>query len=476
MKQGYLIVDIGTGNSRVGVISTEGELLATVTKDSAYHTDEDFPDSIYFSTEEWIQTLHKLIKEALAQAGEVQILALSASSQRQGIVLISDTGESLVGYQNGDNRGAEYLGEVDWGTVKELTGLEPLPIYSGLKFLGTTKRQPYVAEKTRFFTSISDWIGYLFTGEIVYERSHAIQTALYDVKRRCWSDRLCMAVGVDKAKLPPIAEAGTILGRIKPELAESFGLDARTVFIVGAADTQIALVGSVAEEDEVTIISGTTTPVVKIKDSFRFFPCWNSPHAVDGQYMLEVNAASTGINLQRFRDLLLPQYSYEELIAACNPERPPECMAMYGMCPHQGDIPPFSGAFLTTNPLSHTLEPSDFFHALSLDIAMSVTLCVTRINALDPYAKDYLVGCGGGLRSHVVTQAIADLTGFRLHLYKGFDQATMMGCMYLCSRALGFPTRRRELQQVITPHDNPALQAYFEKWKHLRECIKQMNE
>lgn len=475
MIKAHLIIDIGTGNSRAGVISTEGELLSVATRDSVYYTDTDFADSIYFKPEEWKITLKELVKEALAKAGDVKILAVSASSQRQGIVLISGNGESLVGYQNGDNRGAEYLNEIDWAPIKELTGLEPMPHYSCVKFLGTMKKQPYIAEMTKTYTSISDWVGYCFTGKVVWERSQAIQSAVYDVAAREWSERLCSAVGVERSKLPPIVSAGSVLGKIKPTIADELGLPRSTVFVVGAADTQIALTGSGARLNEVTIVSGTTTPVVKIKDAFKFYPTWNSPHAIDGQYMLECNAASTGINLQRFKDLMLREYSYEELIHEAKQRAVPRCMAMMGMCPHNGDIPPVNGGFLMSNPISHELTQVDYFHALSLDIAMAIVMCIRRINALDDYDRDYVVGCGGGLRSELITQAIADLSGYMIRIYRGYDQATMMGCMYLCNDALGIPSRPRELIKTVKPRHNPELEAYFERWQKLRTVLAKMN-
>lgn len=475
MEKAYLIIDIGTGNTRAGVVSTAGVLLSVATRDSVYYTDTDFADSLYFKPDEWRCTIREVAKEAIAKAGNVKILAVSSSSQRQGIVLISEKGESLVGYQNGDNRGAEYLGEIDWKTVKELTGLDPMPLYSCVKFLGTMKKQPYVAEMTKTYTSISDWVGFCFTGKVVWERSQAIQSAVYDVAAREWSERLCRAVGVERSKLPPIVSAGSVLGKIKPELADELGLARSTAFIVGAADTQIALTGSSARLNEVTIVSGTTTPVVKIKDSFDFYPVWNSPHAIDGQYMLECNAASTGINLQRFKDLMLPDRSYDELIAEAKKLPVPRCMAMLGMCPHNGDVPPTSGAFLMSNPISHELTQVDFFHALSLDIAMSIVLCIRRINSLDAYNKDYVVGCGGGLRSELITQAIADLSGFRIQIFRGYDQATMMGCVYLCNDALGIPSRPRELVKTVEPHKSPELEAYFARWQKLRDVLSEMN-
>lgn len=471
----YMIFDIGTGNSRVGIISTAGELLAVATQDSVYYYDHDFEDSIYFVPDEWEKILKKLAREALAKAGDIEIIAISSSSQRQGIVLISNEGKSLVGYQNGDMRGAGYVKDIQWDEVTEITGLTAHAMYSGMKFRATMRRQPYVAETTKVYTSISDWIGFLMTGKIVWERSQAMQSAVYDPVLGNWSEKLCDVIGIEKGKLAQIVSGGTVLGKIKPVVAEEIGVPKSAVFVVGGADTQVALHGSLAEKEEVTIVSGTTTPVVKIKDRFMKVPAWMAPHVIDGEYMLEVNAASTGINLQRMKNLFWSQYTYQELIEKSQKSGIPKMMAMFAMGPHLGEEPVVNGGFLMENPVSHAMEAAEMFHAMSLDIAMSIVLCIDRINKLDENHKGYLTGCGGGLRSPLITQAVADLTGMEIRLYRGYDQATMMGCAYLCNKTLGFPEVKREIVKTIKPHQNPELEKYFMKWKKLRACLRNMN-
>ena len=189
--------------------------------------------------------------------------------------------------------------------------------------------------------------------------------------------------------------------------------------------------------------------------------CYQTAH----QYGVRFGAAPVGD----------PDRSYAELIAEAKQRKVPRCMAMMGMCPHNGDVPPLNGGFLMSNPISHELTQADFFHALSLDIAMSIVLCIKRINALDAYDRDYVVGCGGGLRSELICQAIADLSGFKIQIFRGFDQATMMGCMYLCNDALGVPSQPRELIRTVEPHDNPELEAYFARWQKLRSVLTEMN-
>ena len=104
-KQGYMIVDIGTGNTRVGIVDIAGNILALEREDSKYYVDDDFANSIYFKPQEWEETIYRLANQALKAAGEIEIIAVSSSSQRQGIVMIGKDGSSILGFPNSDMRG-----------------------------------------------------------------------------------------------------------------------------------------------------------------------------------------------------------------------------------------------------------------------------------------------------------------------------------------------------------------------------------
>src|SRR5690606_40456872 len=94
LKEAYLIGDIGTGNARVAVCGIDGEILSIKRENVQYETDVQYEDSIFFNPEElWSQIL-KLSKEALAESGEVKINAITATSQREGIVVVDQAGKS----------------------------------------------------------------------------------------------------------------------------------------------------------------------------------------------------------------------------------------------------------------------------------------------------------------------------------------------------------------------------------------------
>jgi autoinducer 2 (AI-2) kinase len=478
METAYIVIDIGTGNSRAGIASVDGRILSTVTVDSVYQRDHDFPDSVIFNPGDWFKKIKELIKKALAEAGPVEIIAVSSTSQREGIVLIDSAGESIVGYPNQDARGTEFMNEINWPVVNERTGLGRAHLYSCIKFLGTMKRQPDAAKKTAAYTSISDWIGFLFTGNLVWEHSQAMHSAVYDINAGNWSKELCDCIGVKIEKLPPLADAGTILGTVRKDLASELGINENTVFITAAADTQSALVGVGAELDDVVVVHGTTTPCTQVTASGGEFinkGCWLSPHAFKDRYMLEINAGYTGINLQVFREMLFPDRNLSELEQTGIKKGLPKAVIMFSLGLHLNEMPVMNGGILMKNPLDGTVSPADLVYALILNNVFCVYESLKRLQDLSSKGPGYIIGCGGGFRGPVTAQALADLTDKEIRLYEKFDQATTIGIVQICNRAMNKPAVKRRLVLSAKPTPNKALLKYYEMWKTMRGNIRQMN-
>lgn len=224
MQNAYLVFDIGTGNTRVALVGEDGAILDIAKENTRMYTDPIVSRAQYFKPHEWQDAVFSLIRGLLAAHPDVTVRAVTGSTLRQGIVLVGHDGGSIVGYTNADRRGEGFMQELDWKRIWELTDLSPSPIFSAIKILGTSKLQPQVLEQTKFYTSISDWMGYVFTGRAVWERAQAMQSALYDAVNGCWSQELCDLIGVDIGKLPELADAGTVLGSIRPEICQALGL------------------------------------------------------------------------------------------------------------------------------------------------------------------------------------------------------------------------------------------------------------
>lgn len=142
-QKGYLVFDIGTGNARVAVVSVTGSVLTVEREDIEYSTETLYPDSRYFSPQVLWKQVMNLAKRALSRSCDIDIIGLTSTSQRQGIVLIDQNGNPFLGLPNIDNRGREWeAGIPDWEEIYSSTGRLPTALFSALKLALWIKTAP----------------------------------------------------------------------------------------------------------------------------------------------------------------------------------------------------------------------------------------------------------------------------------------------------------------------------------------------
>ncbi|MFM1653558.1 FGGY-family carbohydrate kinase [Brevibacillus sp. B_LB10_24] len=477
MKKGYLIVDISTGNASVGIASITGEVLALESSVIQYHKDADFPDSHFFQSQPMWENIIQLAKEVQKKAPDVEILAVSSTSQRQGIVLLDRDGNSLIGFPNIDNRGLEWESDIkDFDKVYGLTGRWISTLFSALKLRGVKEKQPYIWEKISAFTSISDWIGYECTGKLVYEPSQASETSLFDVGQGKWSKELCELFGIEYAWLPEIRESGSILGKIKPELAKELNLSPETLFIVGGADTQLAVKGTQPELGDIVIVSGTTTPITKVVDRYTvdsMARCWGNRYVNPGEFVIETNAGVSGLNYQRLKSVFFPDKDYAEIEDEVLQLKHPTCVASFGTLVFDKNLPLSKGGFLLDAPAHQDVTAADFVFAIIFDIACSIKHNFDVLLDISPSGKDYILGCGGGFQGKVLPQLLADLLQKEIRIKQEYKQASIAGGVIICNEALQIESPCKSVLQTFTPSHNEHLHSLYQKWAAFRSQINE---
>ena len=108
----YLLVDLGTGNSRVALVDANGTILGLRTYTNVYHRDSAYEDAQYFLPEEWAPLLLQGCRELCGEHPDVRIDAISAAGARQSFVLLNHAEEAFLGLPNIDNRGRDYMARV----------------------------------------------------------------------------------------------------------------------------------------------------------------------------------------------------------------------------------------------------------------------------------------------------------------------------------------------------------------------------
>jgi len=479
LKQAYLVADIGTGNVRVAIADTTGAILGVASGDMRYEKDEHYPESIFFDPDSLWAQIKDLTKTALAQAGAVTITALTATSQREGIVALDKAGCSLIGMPNIDHRGREWEDiTADKHEVYMRTGRYPTSLFSALKLVGIRERRPELWQQVATFLSISDWAQYKFSGIQGYEHSQASETLLYDVEKGEWSPKLCNAYQLDSALLPPLVHSGSVLGKILPEIALELGISKSADVVVGGSDTQLAIMSIEPSVEDIVIVSGTTTPIIKIAAHYITDPLertWTNRHTDNANFLLEANAGVTGLNYQRLKEIFYPNEPYERIETEVAAIRDTHCVGALGSLLAGEPSPLIRGGFIFNTPVSHQLSRAHFVWATLWDIACSIAENYNVLREVTRHEQDYVWMCGGGVQSRLLRQFIASLLGKKVMIRGNYRQASVSGGVVICNSALGIPNHAPETSEVTEPGTDPVYREWYNEWKRSREAFKTLN-
>lgn len=478
-KDAYLIIDIGTGNVRVAVVTPDGKVLGVGRGDIVYKRDELYPESICFDPAQLWEQIIELGSYALREAGSVNVKGLTTTSQREGIVLMTEGGQSLIGMPNIDHRGREWEDLIAAKSrIYQLSGRFPTSLFSAYKLEGIRQRRKEIWDSCSYFLSISDWAAYQLSGVARYEHSQASETLLYDVAKGTWSAELAAMFKLDPSYCPATTTSADVLGKIIPEVASQWKIDATALVITGGGDTQLAIKSTQPQVDDIVIVSGTTTPIVKITDRYvtdDLERTWTSRDIEPGRFVFEANAGVTGLNYQRLKEVFYPNEAYEviENELASNPHR--HCIASLGSLIASEDKPVLTGGFVFPVPVSHEISRSSFVWATLIDIAFSIAGNYEVLKEVSGHEKDYVWACGGGLQSRTLRQLVANIIGKKVQVRKGAEQASAIGGALICNQALGVDNSAMDMEITsVSPeeHMQETMVQQLKLWKQTRSHFK----
>jgi xylulokinase len=297
-------LDFGGGAVKACVADVErGEVVALVEEPT--QTRHPAVGRAEFDPAEWWHAAATAMRAAVRKAARPadDYAAVSATSLRQGYVLVAGDREVGPGVVNADRRGADHLDRVRQTIgperLYEITGHWSAPQLTLPKLL--EEQRSGRLERARTMLFVHDWALWRLCGELVSEPSIASAGQLLDVRRRTWARDILEALDLDPAKLPPLVDAGTRVGALRDlDLGLPGGLDV----LAGGADTQLAATGVGGLADGVVcVVAGTTTPLQASTAAFPRDPQrhpWVSAHLRPDRWAAETNAGYTGMSLDWF--------------------------------------------------------------------------------------------------------------------------------------------------------------------------------
>jgi xylulokinase len=486
-----LVVDLGTGGPKVGLVSITGRVawqdhfaVKTRWEDGGAVQDAG----------EWWTIISGAARQALASGviAAEQVVAVACTGQWASTVPVDERGVPVgdcIMWM--DQRGAPYVrpivagrvagysakNAVTWirrtGAAPSLSGDDPI---GHILFLEA--RCPDVARAARWYLEPVDYLTMRFTG--VAAASHASMTGAWLTDNRrldhlAYDDELIRLSGVDRTKLPPLHRTGAVVGTVAAEVGDDLGLPSGVQVLTGLPDLHTAPYGAGAVLDYEANMAISTTSWISAPIPFKKTDVLHSIAAVPGvppgTYLIVDNVDSAGRCLEWLRDNVLSAegavVDYDAITALA------------------AGAPPGSGGVIFTPWLKGERSPVDDraarggFHNLSLssgraEMSRAVLEGIAHNNRwllgyVEKYVKrrlDPIRVIGGGATSDLWCQILADVMDRTIERVRQPLHAGIRGAALFAGVSLGEVDARevRSLVEVDTIfRPDPAVRQIYDR-------------
>ena len=448
-----MAIDAGTGSIRCVIFDTQGNQISMSQEEWTHLEVEGVPNSMSFDFDNNWTLVCQCIQNALTQAkltGE-DIIALSATSMREGIVLYDADGKELWAVANVDARAekeVQYLKENFAGIEEEFYqdsgqtfALGALPRIMWLK-----NNKPALYEQVANISMIGDWILARLSGVIATDPSNGGTTGIFSLEKRDWVASMATKVGIKETIFPPCYEVGTMIGTVNEQASSETGLATSTKVVTGGGDVQLGSAGlGIVENGQVAILGGSFWQQIVNIPSATLPPKNMSirvnPHVVAGLSQAEGITFFSGLVMRWFRDAFcdlekleasdmgIDVYTLLEQKASSVP------VGSYGIMPIFSDSMKYgkwyhaAPSFLNLSIDSSICNKASMFKALQENACIVSAINLEKIKEFTNIEIDEIVFAGGASKGSLWSQTLADVTGCRVKIPKVTEATALGACI-----------------------------------------------
>lgn len=268
----YLVVDVGTTNTKGVLLTSEGDVLHVASQYAGVHSREGH--LVQDADQVWAATV-KVLKECTDNiSGSHDIQNLVIGGNQSALVWVAADHSAVTHidswldthYYEHMTRIAAHLSRGDLGSdIVEKASLSNF-VHLAKAYWWLTERPESVRDAVRWATPGSYVAGRLagLPGSEAYiDVTSTAYSGLIDVPSGTWLIDLCREVGLPADVLPTPRTATDQIGGLRPELAPSTGLRAGTPVLAGCGDFPAAALGAGTDfETGVTVDIGGTTSLL----------------------------------------------------------------------------------------------------------------------------------------------------------------------------------------------------------------------
>ncbi|WP_226579790.1 xylulokinase [Acuticoccus sediminis] len=462
-------IDLGAGSLKSTVITGAGEVVASAS--APVETLVPKPGHSEQDPAGWWVALVASLK-SLWEAGvdPDRVVALSLTAGAHTSVLEDEAGEVLrpAIMWNDARSGAQVTrGRAEAGTeILKRSGNRISATWTLPQLMWLADEEPDVHARIRSLTPAKDWLRRKLDGSRATDLTDAWGIMLADAQSGGWSDALCEMAGIRTAVLPAIVRSTDATGTVTEAAAAETGLRAGTTVICGTSDTNAETYSAGMTRPGIGALKLATAATVSTLTAAPAFSddVIHYPHLVPGHYYA-ITATNSCASAHRWlRDALFEDIGFDGM------DRKAQTVpaGSEGLLFHpylSGERSPYWNPDLRASfvGLGFAHKAAHMCRALYEGVAYSLRDCleVLRQRGMG-FTTARLVG--GGTRSALWRQTIADVTGLTIEVPEQGDAS--FGAALIAGIGAGVFSDTDDAARAIrvgeTLHPNPENASVYE--------------
>lgn len=438
-----IAVDCSTTAAKAIVVDVAGQVVGTgahplVTTSPAPHWFEQ-------QAKDWWTATDLAIRQALGEiADRSAVAALCVTHQRETFVCLDADDEPLrAAILWMDGRADAETRRYGTPAVEQLCG-KPADITPGLyKLLWLRDHEPDTMARCRRVVDVHSYLVHAMTARWVSSTASVDPLALIDQTTGDYSGELLELAGMNRDQLPALVPTGASLGPLRPDLAEAWGLTRDVEVIAGTGDGQAAGLGlSVTNPGVAYLVLGTAVVIGSETTTYRSARAYRSMiSAMPGQTTVETFSSSGTYLSTWFRS----EFGDQALAGAPDPGLERDAAAVPVGSERLLTLPYWNGA-QTPHWDSrasgvvlgwrgcHTR--AHFYRSLLEGIAFELRLQLDGLEEARGERVEVIRAMGGGARSHLWTQILADVFDRPLEV-RASGEVSALGAAAVALTAIG---------------------------------------
>jgi xylulokinase len=239
-------IDLGTSGVKVALVGDDDRVIASSSQPltvSRPHTgwSEQAPEDWWAAACAGLDDLKARHPAELAET-----TAIGLSGQMHGATLLDARGQVLrpcILWNDGrsDAECAEL--ERDWPALRSVTGNIAMPGFTAPKLLWVKKHEPALFERVAKVLLPKAWLRWKLSGAYAEDMSDASGTLWLDVGARRWSAEALAATGLRPDQMPRLVEGSEVAGELSSALTARWGFRRAPLIAGGAGDNAAGAVG-----------------------------------------------------------------------------------------------------------------------------------------------------------------------------------------------------------------------------------------